>query len=53
MANATISKIKEREKRRKNVIIHGVPESTKEVLTDKRAEDEKKIKEILEVKMRN
>lgn len=49
VANATISEIKEREKRRKNVIIHGVPESTKEVLTDKRAEDEQKIKEILEV----
>ena len=36
----------EREKRKKNVIIHGVTESARENLTDKRADDDAKIKEI-------
>ena len=47
VANATISEMNERERRRKNIIIHGVPESKKEILTDKRAEDESNIKKIL------
>ena len=33
-------------KRKKNVIIHGVTESARENLTDKRADDDAKIKEI-------
>jgi hypothetical protein len=47
VANATISELQEREKRKKNVIIYGVPESTSLNLTDKKAEDETKIKLIL------
>ncbi len=43
VANAAINELNEREKRKKNVIIYGVPESSKEVLTEKRAEDEQKI----------
>jgi len=46
VTNAAINELNERERRRKNVIIYGVPESTKVVLTDKKAEDEQKIKEI-------
>jgi hypothetical protein len=46
VANATISEMNEREKRKKNVIIHGVTESARENLTDKRADDDAKIKEI-------
>lgn len=46
VANAAINELNEREKRKKNVIIYGVPESTKEVLTEKRAEDELKVSEI-------
>ena len=48
VANATISEFKEREKRKKNVIVYGVPESTKEVLTDTSTEDEEKVKQIFE-----
>jgi hypothetical protein len=46
VTNAAINELNEREKRKKNVIIYGVPESTKVVLTEKKAEDEQKIKEI-------
>jgi len=45
VANA-ISEMNDREKRKKNVIIHGVTESARENLTDKRADDDAKIKEI-------
>ncbi len=45
--NATISEMNERNRRKKNVIIYGVPESKKEILADKKAEDEAKINEIL------
>jgi hypothetical protein len=47
VANAAINELNEREKRKKNVIIYGVPESTQQVLTEKRAEDEQKISDIL------
>jgi hypothetical protein len=49
VANATINELQEREKRKKNVIIYGIPESTSATLTDKKADDELKIKEILRV----
>jgi hypothetical protein len=48
VTNAAISELNEREKRKKNVIIYGVPESSKEVLTEKRAEDEQIIKGVLD-----
>ena len=38
-----------RERRKKNVIIYGIPESKKEFLTDKKADDREKFKEILNV----
>jgi hypothetical protein len=47
VTNATISKMNELTRRRKNVIIYGVPESNKEIATERRAEDEVKLKEIL------
>ncbi|XP_065665615.1 uncharacterized protein LOC136087036 [Hydra vulgaris] len=46
VANATISELNERERRKKNVIIYGIPESEMEFLTDKKADDSKIIKEI-------
>ena len=49
VANATISKLNERDRRKKNVIIHDIPESEKEFLTDKKVDDGKKIKEIFNV----
>ena len=49
VSNATISELNERERRKKNVIIHDIPESEKEFLTDKKADDDKKIKEIFNV----
>lgn len=48
VANATISELNERKKRRKNVIIYGIPESDKNILAEKKAEDEQKIKEVLQ-----
>ena len=48
VTNAAINELNEREKRKKNVIIYGVPESSKEVLAEKRAEDEQNIKGILD-----
>lgn len=47
VANATINELNEREKRKKNIIIYGVPESGKEVMVERRKEDEKKIAEIM------
>jgi hypothetical protein len=47
VTNATINELNEREKRKKNIIIYGIPESDKVVLTEKRTEDEQKIGEIL------
>ncbi|ESO11721.1 hypothetical protein HELRODRAFT_166741 [Helobdella robusta] len=47
VANTTISELQEREKRKKNIIIYGVPESSAPNPTDKRTEDEAKIKEII------
>ena len=38
-----------KERTKKNVIIYGIPESKKEFLTDKKADDGKKIKEIFNV----
>ena len=49
VANATISELNERERRTKSVIIYGIPESKKEFLADKKADDGKKIKEIFNV----
>jgi hypothetical protein len=48
VANATINELNEREKRKKNVMIYGVAESTKVNLTEKKAEDEKKVQEVLQ-----
>ena len=47
VANATINEMNERERRKKNIIVYGVPESTNSVLTEKKAEDQQKINEIL------
>ena len=47
VTNAAINEMKERERRKKNVIIYGVPESTKEVLSEKKADDECKFREIM------
>ncbi|ESN92775.1 hypothetical protein HELRODRAFT_164888 [Helobdella robusta] len=49
MANTTISELQEREKRKKNIIIYGVPESSAPNPTDKRTEDEAKTKKIMKV----
>lgn len=48
VTNAAINELNEREKRKKNVIIYGVPESTKEILSEKKAEDEQQIKNVFE-----
>ena len=42
-----LSEYADRERRSRCIIIHGVPESTKSALTDKRAEDHKNVKDIL------
>ena len=47
VANATINEMNERDKRKKNIIVYGVPESTLVDFTDKKAEDMVKIKDIL------
>jgi hypothetical protein len=49
VANATISELNERERRKKNVVIYGIPESEMEFLTDKKADDGEKIKEIFNI----
>ncbi|RNA09996.1 hypothetical protein BpHYR1_049896 [Brachionus plicatilis] len=37
--NATINEFNEREKRKKNIIIYGIPESQKNILSEKKADD--------------
>jgi hypothetical protein len=46
VANTTINELNEREKRKKNLFIYGVTESSKTTLADKKAEEEEKLESI-------
>lgn len=47
VVNASINELKDRERRKKNFIVYGVPEPSCTVTVDKRSADEKFIKDIL------
>ncbi|XP_065668576.1 uncharacterized protein LOC136088567 [Hydra vulgaris] len=48
VANATINELHDREKRKRNLIVFGIPESTQTDFLNKRNEDEKKIADVFD-----
>ena len=49
VVNASVNELKDRERRKKNIIVYGIPESPNSAQATKKTEDEESVKQILNV----